>query len=73
MLQPPRITQDGDLPFSRWCETYAYYLDCIMDCVRRRTASGSAYAVDWAGVRASLERYAYATSSNRRKSYVLYT
>jgi len=75
----PRITQPGRVPFRKWCETYAYYIDCILDNIRVAlvtTACGrdpylADAMFDWCVMRERLERYLYGCSRNASKQFVL--
>lgn len=62
----------AQLPFSAWHERHAYYLNCMAAFIRRRVeAAASTPDWDWDGLRASLARFAYRTSGNRRRRFVL--
>lgn len=69
---PSRLTQPGELPFNTWRDEYAYFVDCMMACLRSRLQpSEPLMAWDWEGARRSLERHLYETSTNRYKTFVL--
>jgi hypothetical protein len=67
------------VPYRKWCETYAYYIDCILDNIRVAlitTACGRESYLgdqmfDWTMMRARLERYLYGCSRNSSKQFVL--
>lgn len=78
----PRIrTRDvRDVPFDVWCETHRAQLRRMLRFLRARLSRGqvvvrddnqdkqAAGGWDWEGMAASLARYVYATSENRRKA-----
>lgn len=66
----PIITRDPrDVPFTLWCETHRHQLRRMLRCMRHRlTPGGQGAGWDWDKIGASLARYVYATSDNRRKT-----
>lgn len=70
----PRNPRYGprELSFEAWQTRYAYLLWCIHRCLRMRTGDAHGTIVwDWDGIMHDLSVYAYRTSSNRYKSFVL--
>jgi hypothetical protein len=68
----PRLTQPWLVPFREWCERYEYFVACMMQCVHARLGSQhDTRLVDWAGMRAALQRHLYRTSANRYRRFVL--
>ena len=76
-LTPKVRHQPGVLAFDVWREKYSYFIDCIWENMVFRLGGGNsgqgpsrlANSLDWDGMRISLERYLYATSSTRFKSF----
>ena len=68
----PRVRQPGVVPFDRWCQRYAYLLNCITRCIWMRlgTAHGS-LVFDWDGIHRDLVKYLYKTSANRYAKFDL--
>jgi hypothetical protein len=78
-LPMPRITQPGMVPFRKWCERYAYYIDCIQDNIRvaliATSCGGDPHMgdamFDWHVMRSKLQVYLYRCSRNSETRFVL--
>ena len=68
----PRLRQPNIMPFDDWRKRHAYLLWSMHRCLRLRTGTAHGNVVwDWDGVMTDLARYAYQTSVNRYRSYIL--
>jgi hypothetical protein len=67
----PRIVQTGCIPFNMWRQEHAYFVECMMRCLRIKLGGLTTLEWDWVGVRVDLERYLYCTSATRHRGFAL--
>jgi hypothetical protein len=71
LVVPRAPRPSSTLPFVGWCESHAYYLDCMVRFVRSHMEPATTPPLiwNWPSLRHDLARYAYETSSSRFRAF----
>lgn len=70
---PPRVGQPGVLPFKCWYDKHAYFVDCIVTCIKTRMGAPTEHVLtwDWDAIHTALAHFMYHTSANRFRRFTM--